>query len=160
MNWRSILRWGEKGTFVFHLWTHLSPPSMPCSYPFFTSCSFCLLHALDYFHIFFHISIKCPNWEFPSPCVFLLSLCNWWRRRHAASKGLSLHFGYKHLQRSGIEKKLNLTRNSCVHFIYIHSNRAHSRLFHLVRHPDAGCYGCFDGFFAIKRFCRDWCFWQ
>lgn len=47
-----------------------------------------------------------------------------------------------------------------MHFIYIHSNRAHSRLFHLVSHPDSGCYGCFDGFFAIRRFCRNWCFWH
>lgn len=47
-----------------------------------------------------------------------------------------------------------------MHFLYIHSNRAHSRLFHLVSHPDSGCYGCFDGFFAIRKFCRNWWFWH
>lgn len=158
---------GEKGTPVL-CWrgTHLNPLAMSYSYPFFTSSEvshcFCLLHALDHFHIPFHISITCPNWEFLSPfsVLFLLSLCNWWRRQIQQSKICLFTLAISTQKRSGIQKKWNLTRNSCMHFIYIHSNRDHSRLFHLVSHPDGGCHGCFDGSFAIKRFCRNWCFWQ
>lgn len=127
--------------------------AMPHSYVVIRSSkalpSLCQLHIFEFHPIPTH-----PHREFPSLRKF--SAAFWWpavgfvqlmSKTHEELQFMALHFCYKQYAK-GLEGMRNeiITRIYCMYFIYTHSNRAHTKLLHLVGLTSGGCYGCFDGF--------------